>query len=142
MWSQRYHTNSPHKMDGLQKFKDALDIGQTTMNNIPYGTRPMITQKDATIGYITRYFIQFLSNKTVIEVDKTQFDKFAMLSSYKGLFFKWYINGKIEDTSSEKGVRSKNTATLDYYKTLMPELNVIIRNPLQYYVGLDTPAES
>jgi len=129
-------------MDGLPKSKDASDIDQMTMNNIPYGTRPMITQKDATTGYITRYFIQFLSNKNIIEVDKTQFDKFATLSFYKGISFKWYINGKIEDTSSEKGVRSKNTATLNYYKTLMPELNVIIRNPLQYYVGLDIPTES
>ena len=100
-------------------------------NNIPYGTIPKITRNDVDVGYVVRYFIQLLSNKNVIEVNKTQFDKFSKLPPYKGISFKWYIAGL------NQNVRSKNQVTMDYYIKSTPELKYILVGPLQYYLGVD-----
>jgi hypothetical protein len=112
---------------------------------IPYGTIPKITLDDIQAGYITRYFLQILSNKIVLEIDKTQYDRFGKNSLYTVISLKWYINGKLEDTTSPnglvKGVLSKNSAVLDYYKAIIPELTYIIRSNTQYVIGVDNSTE-
>jgi hypothetical protein len=112
---------------------------------IPYGTVPKITLDDIRAGYVTRYFLQILSNKTVIEIDKTQYDRFGKNPLYAVISFKWYINGRLEDTESAngviKGVLSKNSTILNYYKVIMPELTYIIRSNSQYVIGVDNRTE-
>lgn len=97
------------------------------------------------VGYITRYFLRILSNKTVIEIDKTQYDRFGKNPLYAVISFKWYINGRLENTESAngviKGVLSKNSTILNYYKVIMPELTYIIRSSSQYVIGVDNRTE-
>jgi hypothetical protein len=118
-------------MVGLQKFKDALDIGHKMTNSfiIPYGTAPTITKEDIQRRYITRYFLQFNSDKMILEVDKFQYERFSKNSLYKSISFKWYILGSISF------VTNKNATTLVYYNSKMQGLSRLIQSPLQYFLG-------
>lgn len=109
--------------------------------SIPFPTPPTITNVDIDKGYITRYFLKFLSNKIVIEINKSQFDIFAKNSLYQTISFKWYITGNIEDRTDNRvgeGVRTKNQRAINYYSSIMPDLQFTIKGPLQYYKGVDS----
>ena len=132
-------------MDGLPKFKDALDIDHKMKNNftIPYGTVPKITLDDIRAGYITRYFLQILSNKTVLEIDKTQYDRFHKNPLYTAVSFRWYITGELVDLqlpngNISKGVISKNLATINFYSKSIPEIQRFIFSPYELYSGSKT----
>lgn len=118
-------------MVGLQKFKDALDIGHKMTNSfiVPYGTIPTITKEDVVRRYITRYFLQYNSDKIILEVDKFQYEKFSKNYLYNAVSFKWYISGNISV------VTDKNATTLTYYNNKMNGLSRVISSPLQYFLG-------
>lgn len=107
----------------------------------PTYTRPKITEKDISIGYITRYFLKPISfDKTIIEVDNVQFDKFKNVAWYQTLSFKWLITGISENITTNDGTviygtKHKNQVTINYYNTIMPGLVDVIRSPLEYFNG-------
>jgi len=44
------------------------------MTDVPLSNRPKITDKDIIVGYMMRYFLQSVSTKKIVEIDKKQYD--------------------------------------------------------------------
>ena len=110
------------------------------MINVPLSNRPKITTTDVIAGYITRYFVQSISTKKIVEVDKNQYDVFKNNPFYQSLKIKWIIGGYDKDTTAADGqplygAGHKNQVSLDFYDKKMPGLTKMIRNPLEYFSG-------
>jgi hypothetical protein len=91
--------------DVVQKFykkkeselRDLLDI-----NPIP--VRPVVTQQDATNGYLFRYFIRPVNDKThIVEIDKKQYDILKSNARFITVSIKWKIVGKRETNTLQNG---------------------------------------
>jgi hypothetical protein len=71
----------------------------------PQTVRPIITQSDADNGFIIRYFIRQVNDKTfVVEVNKSQYDRFKENPRFVGVQVKWKIVGKLETTKLPNGI--------------------------------------
>jgi len=106
----------------------------------PINIKPSITKSDIQLGYITRYFVKFVSDKQIYEVDNTQYNIFVKNPFYTTIQLKWYINGQIEDIITPtgeviKGTRQRNASSIDYYDMELPGLRFVLRNPLELYFG-------
>lgn len=108
----------------------------------PLDNRPKITTNDIQAGFITRYFLQNISTMRIVEVDKKQYDVFRRNSQYKALQIKWIITGNanITVTSNNRivyGAQYKNFITIRNNERNMPGLSRTLRNPLEYFQGVD-----
>lgn len=112
----------------------------------PLSNKPKITTKDIDIGYVMRYFAKSPASKDVIEIDKKQYEMFKYDAKFTTIELKWLISGLANDTVSKDGTiifgtRHRNTVTIDTYNIKMPGLNKILRNPLEYFQGVDNRTE-
>lgn len=112
------------------------------MFSSPLSNRPVITSKDILSGYVTRYFARNTSTKLITEIDKIQYEMFRNNALYETLDIPWIITGLANDTVSSDnkiiyGTKHKNTVTINFYENKMPGLNRVLRNPLEYFQGLD-----
>jgi hypothetical protein len=110
------------------------------MNTFPIGMKPSISKSDIQLGYITRYFVKFVSDTQIYEVDNTQYNIFVKNPFYTAIQLKWYITGQIEDIITPtgeviKGTRQRNASSIDYYDKELPGLRFVLRNPLELYFG-------
>jgi len=110
------------------------------MNTFPIGMKPSISKSDIQLGYVIRYFVKFVSNTQIYEIDKTQYNIFAKNPFYTAIQLKWYITGQIEDIitpSGEviKGTRQRNASSIDYYDKELMGLRFVLLDPLQFYFG-------
>jgi hypothetical protein len=108
----------------------------------PLSNRPKITVNDVSLGYVMRYFAKHISMSKVIEIDKLQYDVFKLNPLYITLELKWMINGFANDTTSKDGktiygVKHQNEVTLNFAEQKMPGIKNFLRNPLEYFQGLD-----
>lgn len=106
----------------------------------PLVFKPKITTNDIANGFVTRYFVKLVSNRKVIEVDRSQYDYFKTKPFYQTLEMRWIINGNDEDTTDSQGktiygVRHQNTVLTNYYNEQMPGISSVLRNPLEYFNG-------
>jgi hypothetical protein len=104
----------------------------------PLSTRPIIKKKDVANGYIERYFVKFISNDHIIEVNQDQYNVFFKNPYYYAIKLDWSITGTIEDTTIDgkviRGTRFRNTAVVDYYDKLLPGLRHTLADPLEYFI--------
>jgi hypothetical protein len=71
----------------------------------PQTIRPVVTQSAADSGFIVRYFIRQVNDKTfVVEVDKNQYERFRENPRFIGVEVKWKIIGKLETTKLPNGI--------------------------------------
>jgi len=72
---------------------------------MPQTVRPTITQSDADNGFIIRYFIRQVNDKTfVVEVNNSQYERFKDNPRFIGVEVKWKIVGKLETTKLPNGI--------------------------------------
>lgn len=111
----------------------------------PLSNRPNITQRDINNGYVMRYFVRNISTKVITEVDSVQYARFKRDVMFQTLEMQWLISGYANDIISTDGktifgVRNKNTITIKVYNDVMPGLITLLRNPLEYFLGVDNSA--
>lgn len=114
--------------------------------NTPYTNKPKITQADINNGYVMRYFVRNLSTKLVTEIDKKQYEAFKNNVLYEKLELQWRITGFANDiiTKDNKiiyGTKHSNTITTQFYDKRLSGLQRVLRNPLEYFQGVDNKTE-
>jgi hypothetical protein len=73
-----------------QDLKELLDVNPTPV-------RPIVTQQDVKAGYLLRYFIRPVNDKTyIVEINKNQYDNLKSNSRFITVSVKWKIVGKKE----------------------------------------------
>jgi cell division septal protein FtsQ len=76
--------------------KNAKQV-QETFEIMPSVVKPIVTLSDAENKYITRYFIQLVTDKDyIVEVDKIQFENLKNNPRFNCLKLQWKIVGKKE----------------------------------------------
>ena len=108
--------------------------------SIPLSNRPKITDRDISNGYVTRYFVKFVSHNKITEIDELQYPNFVNKVLYQSLEIQWLIGGTDVDTVSTtgeviRGTKYKNQVTIDFYNKQMHGLRVMLRDPLEYFIG-------
>jgi len=112
----------------------------------PYTNKPKITQTDLINGYVTRYFVRNLSTKEVIEIDQKQYEMFKTNVLYEKLDLQWRISGFANnilatDDNIIYGTKHSNTVTTQFYEKRLSGLQRILRDPLEYFQGVDNRTE-
>ena len=108
----------------------------------PLSNKPKITTTDIEKGFVSRYFVEFISDPKVVEVDKKQYDEFKKNAFYQTLELPWLISGYANNITAVDGkpvygARHKNQVTVNFYSRQMPELSRLLYNPLEYFQGVD-----
>lgn len=68
---------------------------------------PIVTQADATNGYLMRYFARPANDDTfIVEIDKNQYDSVSNNPRFITTTLKWKIVGKKESSTSLTGIVS------------------------------------
>lgn len=106
----------------------------------PIHNRPSITQNDVQRGYVTRYFVQNVSRRNIVEVDRRQYDQYRNDPFYQCVDLQWVITGNDRTVTLKSGVSilgvfERNTVTVDFFSLRMPGLRDLLKNPLQYFSG-------
>lgn len=80
-----------------QELTDLLDIN-------PVPSRPVVAQKDAIQGYLMRYFIRPVNDKSmIVEIDKNQYENLKSNARFVSVAVKWKIVGKKETNRLRNG---------------------------------------
>lgn len=111
------------------------------MTLTPLWNKPKVTEVDIKRGYVDRYFLQNISTKAIVEVDKKQYMTLKRHALYSPLAIEWKIAGYANDIVAKdgkliRGTKHVNTVLTNFHNTRMPGLNRILRNPLEYFVGV------
>lgn len=87
------------------------------------------TKKDYDNGFMMRYFLRQINNpqSKIIEVDKSQFNKFKLEDFYIKLEIKWKITGSIEE------ITNINLNILNQYDKKLPGIKSLLENKLIEY---------
>lgn len=106
----------------------------------PITSRPKITDKELAQGYVIRYFARFIGQPKIIEIDKGQYDQLNNNSSYQTIKLKWIIGGNANDTYTKTGqvidgTDSQNSKIVSVYNKIMPGLEYMLQNTLEYFSG-------
>lgn len=105
----------------------------------PIDTRPRITNTAISNQYVTRYFVQSVSNKKIYEVDQVQYNVFKTNPYYIAIQMPWIIAGdantKTLGSQLILGAIDKNINIVKYYNETMRGLSRKLTNPLEYFVG-------
>lgn len=71
----------------------------------PQPVLPIITQSDSDAGYVFRYFVRQVTDKNfIVEVDKSQYERFKENPRFVTAEIKWKIVGKLETIIYPNGV--------------------------------------
>ena len=106
----------------------------------PLSNRPKITQRDISLGYVIRYFVQNVSIPKIIEIDEKQYNVFTRDTHYKAIKLNWLITGNANDIYTSTGIiygtRHKNLTTINWYSKKLIGLDRVLQNPLEYFQGV------
>lgn len=79
---------------------------EESLTDSPEPVSPVITQKDLMNGYIVRYFVRPVNDKTfIVEINQIQYSRFETNPRFLVTQIKWKIVGKKESTATEYGAR-------------------------------------
>jgi len=100
-----------------QKLKELLNIYPTSI-------RPIVTQKDVTLGYIMRYFIRPVNDKTVVmEIDKNQYENLKSNTRFITASVKWKIVGVKETRTLLTGITIYGIGDMNRIEVANVDLN-------------------
>lgn len=72
---------------------------------MPHSVPPVVTQSDATSGYLMRYFVRSITDKDyIIEIDKKQYQSLKNNPRFITTSIKWKILGKKETMRMQNGI--------------------------------------
>lgn len=103
---------------------------------VPQSYKPKITESDMNAGSIARYFVKFISNPSIVEVDKDQYEYFKNNSYYTAIKIPWMITGNLNTVVTNNverlGIEDQNKKIVQYFNQQLPGLNRKIKNFLQF----------
>ncbi len=90
-------------------------------------------------GFIDRYFIYRITNDTIYEVQKENYDQVNDVI-FKKVQLKWKLSGPPNNTYKNNvlmmpGVIQYNTKQIKTASETVPRLTDYLKDPLQYYLG-------
>jgi hypothetical protein len=100
---------------------------------------PVPTENDYLNGYIRRYFVQKINDKTaaIYEVSSIEYGRVLAKPIYIGVSIKWRISGPLNEqlTNSviDKGVRESNRISISLVRDKIPNLKFYLPNLLQFH---------
>jgi hypothetical protein len=100
---------------------------------------PVPTENDYLNGYIRRYFVQKINDKSaaIYEVSDIEYGRVLTKPMYEGVSIKWRISGPLSEqlTNSviDKGVRESNRISISLVNDKIPNLKFYLPNLLQFY---------
>lgn len=106
---------------------------------IPQQVPPVVTQNDATSGYITRYFVRQINDKSyIVEVDKAQYQDFKNNPRFIVTKLKWKIVGrketiKLNNGTNLYGIADQNKIAVSEADLTFGGLRSYITNYLEYW---------
>lgn len=122
-------------------YKESEQELRDTIDKMPIPTAPIVTQEDANVGYITRYFIRQVNDQVyVTEIDKTQYEDLKENPRFTTTTVKWKIIGKKETlrhTSGANlyGVEDQNRIAVADADLTFGGLRRYISSYLEYWVS-------
>lgn len=100
---------------------------------------PEPTENDYLNGYIQRYFVQKINDKSasIYEVSNTEYSRVLTKPIYTGVSLKWRISGSISEkfinSVLDKGVRESNRIAISLVVDKIPNLKFYLPNLLQFH---------
>ena len=100
---------------------------------------PTISKEDYNNGYISRYFVSRINFEESIETNYRDF-QLTDTSFFKKMEIKWKITGPKDNIYIGKmlkftGVKNYNILRINELQQIIPNVNIILNNPLQYWQG-------
>lgn len=120
--------------DVVQKFYKSKESELRELLDInPIPVRPVVTQQDATVGFLTRYFIRPVNDKThIVEIDKKQYDNLKSNPRFIVVTIKWKIVGKKETRVLQNGANIYGVADMNRIEVADADLKF---GGLKDYIG-------
>ena len=100
---------------------------------------PTITVNDYDNGYIDRFFISRINYFDIIETNYKDYN-ISNMSFFKKIKIDWKITGPefniyIDKTLQTTGVVNYNNLTIRDIQSYIPNINIILNNPKQFWRG-------
>jgi hypothetical protein len=119
--------------------KEKENIQTTFKSIIPYN--PIVSKTDIDNGFITRYFIQNVTNSIITEISPEQFKEYKqnLLDNnvYTTIELTWIIVGNLTTQNVNgaviTGIAETNKKTVSFYNKQMPGLNSKLANLTEFY---------
>ena len=124
--------DTPNKERGI--------VGLESYNFITPSTYiPTITEDDYDTGYIDRFFIARINYFDIIETNYKDYN-IANMSFFKKIKIDWKITGSefnvyIGKTLQDTGVVNYNNRVINDLISYIPNINIILNNPKQFWRG-------
>jgi hypothetical protein len=91
----------------------------------PRPVKPVVTQSDASNGYIYRYFVKLVnSNQLITEIDKSQYESLKENPRFVTIKLRWKIVGLKETSRSPSGAVNEGVADLNKKEVLKADLTI------------------
>lgn len=126
---------SPYEQvsETVKQFKRLRDINVKYESVQPYAVK--LTQLDLIQGQINRYFIKRVNEQMVFEIDSATYQKWKTRkidpNMHIAVEIVWLISGDIEH------VIAMNNIQIQYAKTIISNIGIVLNNPAQYYTTAD-----
>lgn len=124
-------------------FPEKLQANQwaSYIEDTPVPRKPVVSQLDVEDGFVYRYFVRQANDvRTIVEIDKIQYQKFKKNPRFKVVEVRWKIVGKKEndETTSgivSRGVRDFNLQTVSKIDLKFGGLMKYIKDYTEFWVG-------
>lgn len=100
----------------------------------PYYVRPIVTQQDASNGFVHRYFVRPVNQtEFIVEVDQGQYSNFKKNPRFLTVELRWKIKGKIDTIVTPYGARLVGVS--DYNRKLVTDADLTFGGLRRYIVN-------
>jgi hypothetical protein len=91
----------------------------------PVPIKPIVTQSDASNGYIYRYFVKLVnSNQLITEVDKAQYESLKENPRFVTYELRWKIVGRKQTATSPSGALNEGVADINKKEVMRADLTI------------------
>lgn len=117
-------------------YKDNRQTLLEILDKSPQPVTPVVTQSDATAGFIIRYFVKPVNDDTyIVEVDLKQYERFKKNFRFNTTKLQWKIVGKQETIKLQNGVNVYGVADINRIEVINTDLTFKgIRNYITNYL--------
>jgi hypothetical protein len=105
----------------------------------------IISEQEKQRGYIIRFFAKDIHRGKIVEVLEPNLPQYNIPSKYFVISLVWTISGSPSDLTAPdgsiiRGAEYKNAQVIEYYESRMSGLSILLRDPLEYFIGNLTPS--
>jgi hypothetical protein len=143
-WNPKTSTQlipAPPTVPAAVKLYKQLNPDVRTAYQIPKHVPVTITNADLERGYVKRFILSKHTDRTIIEVDLTQYEQWQQSNIDHALYdayaINWYITGNLYTETingvTKPGVYNRNLNTITQLKTINPGIATYLASPIQFY---------